>query len=274
MSDTRQLCMVIGHPIEHSLSPALHNAGYRELGIEDRFVYSAHDVRPENISDFVQEARSREIRGISCTTPHKEIIMPYLDVIDPIAQKIGAVNTVVQEKGKLYGYSTDWIGAVEPLKSLTTLRNKKVAVIGAGGAARAMVYGLVDEGAVVTVYNRTLKKAKELAREFNCQASALSNSASIATVDIICNATSLGMHPHEDKTPIDPALLSSHQIVLEAIYNPYETVLLRGAKVQGAQVIHGTEMLLYQAMAQFKLYTGQPAPEAAMREALSKGVKT
>lgn len=269
---TRLHCLVIGHPIAHSLSPVIHNAGYKALGMEDRFVYEAHDVKPEEIPNFLKDIRGKDIRGISCTMPHKEIVMPYLDVVDPVAKDIGAVNTIVQENGKLSGYNTDWIGTVEPLQKLTDLKSKKVAVIGAGGAARAMIYGLVRAGANVTIHNRTLHKAETLAKRFDCHAADLTD-ASIANADIICNATLVGMNPHESEMPINADLLSSRQIVFEAIYNPYETRLVKEAKKCGAQVIHGTEMLLYQAMSQFKLYTGQPAPEVAMRAALSKGVK-
>lgn len=269
---SKSICMVIGHPITHSLSPMLHTAGYKELSIEDRFEYEARDVKPEEISNFLEEIRGTDVRGISCTMPHKEIVIPYLDVVDPVASQIGAVNTIVQENGKLHGYNTDWIGTVEPLKKLIVLRNKKVAVIGAGGAARAMIYGLIREGANVTIYNRTLHKAETLAEEFACQAATLTD-ASIAKADIICNATLVGMHPRESEMPINASLLSSGQVVFDAIYDPYETRLLKEAIEQGAQVIHGTEMLLYQAMAQFKLYTGRSAPEAAMRKALVKGVK-
>lgn len=266
-------CMVIGHPVRHSLSPVIHNAGYKALGIDGKFVYVARDVSPDQISDFVNEVRSAGIRGVSCTMPHKEIIMPFLDEIGPIAEAIGAVNTVVNNKGRLHGYNTDWIGAVEPLKAVTSLKGKKVALIGAGGTARAMTYGLVREGALVTIYNRTLEKAKQLAEEFNCKAEPLQNSESIKAADIICNATSIGMNPHADRALIQDVLLLARHIVLDAVYSPYETKLLKDAKLAGAKVIHGTEMLLWQAMAQFKLYTGQEAPEKAMRNALLAEIK-
>lgn len=268
-----QLCMVIGHPVEHSLSPLLHNTGYKSLGIDDNFVYVACDVKPDDIADFVAGIRAMHVRGVSCTMPHKEIIMPHLDEIDPVAKQIGAVNTVVQKRGKLYGYNTDWIGVVEPLKAVTPLKGKHVGIIGAGGAARAMVYGLVREGALVTIYNRTLQKAEALAKEFDCKAASLADQASLQQADIICNATSLGMHPQEDQMPIESEFISPNHIVFEAIYNPRETRLVKEAKASGAHIVYGSEMLLYQAMAQFKLYTGQEAPEHAMRQALSKEVK-
>lgn len=277
MKSVATKCMVvIGHPVSHSLSPAIHNAGYKALGIDGEFVYTARDVRPEQIRDFVNDVRSTGIRGVSCTMPHKEIIMPLLDEIDPIASKIGAVNTVVNENGCLHGYNTDWIGAVEPLKAVTELKGKNVALIGAGGAARAFAYGLTREGAVVTIYNRTQKKAEDLAKDFNCKAEPLQNPESIKLADIICNATLIGMKPEEDQMPLPaPAelLLPTH-VVFDSVYSPYETKLLKAAKNAGATIIHGTEMLLWQAMAQFKLYTGYGAPEQAMREALAKAVNS
>lgn len=265
-----QLCMVIGHPAKHSLSPVIHNAGYQAAGIDDKFVYVACDVEPERIEDFVRGIRAMGVRGVSCTMPHKEIIMPYLDVIDPVAKKVGAVNTVVQENGKLYGYNTDWLGVVTPLKSVTQLQDKKAFVLGAGGAARAMVYGLLSEGASVTVYNRTAEKAEALAREFGCQATTDISAAKEA--DIICNATSVGMHPHEGQTPLSNEFMRPGHIIFDSIYAPYETKLLRDAETKGAQIIHGTEMLLGQAVAQFELYTGQSAPIDGMRTALMKEV--
>jgi shikimate dehydrogenase len=255
--------MVIGHPITHSLSPEMHNAGYKALGID--FVYVASDVVVEAIPDFIKGVRAMGIRGVSCTLPHKLEVMPYLDEIDPVAEKIGAVNTIVNEGGKLIGYNTDWLGVVAPLEKLVSLKGKKVAVLGAGGAARAAVYGLVNRGADVTIYNRTAQKAEALAREFGCYAASLPGEE-IKTTDIIFNATSLGLHPDEDKTPLSDTLITSRHLVFDAVYNPYETRLLREAKARGAQVIHGAEMFVYQGVAQFKLYTGHEAPVDEMRQ--------
>lgn len=264
--------MVIGEPVTHSLSPLLHNAGYQAAGIDDDFIYVGGNVKPDRIADFVAGTRAMGIRGVSCTVPHKEVIMPYLDTIDPVAEKIGAVNTIVQKNGKLHGYNTDWLGTIAPLNALTTLEDKRVVVIGAGGAARAMIYGLIREGALVTVCNRTIEKAEVLAHEFGCHAAPLSAIDAIKGADIICNATTVGMR--EDKSPIDSQLLTPLQIVFDAVYAPYETRLLKDAQIAGAQIIHGTEMLLHQAIAQFKLFTGHEAPEEAMRSALLDHVGT
>jgi shikimate dehydrogenase len=133
-----KICMVIGDPVEHSLSPRMHNAGYRALGIDNEFVYVARKVKTDDLADFVKGVRAIGIRGVSCTIPHKIKIMKFLDEIDATAREIGAVNTVVNEKGKLKGYNTDWLGAVASLEETISLKNKKVALIGAGGVARAI----------------------------------------------------------------------------------------------------------------------------------------
>lgn len=268
ISAATQLCMVIGDPIGHSLSPALHNAGYRAAGLADKFVYVACQVHPDAIGDFMAGMRALGIRGVSCTMPHKEIVIPYLDEVDPVARQIGAVNTVVQEHGRLVGYNTDWIGTVAPLQLLTTLSGKRAAVIGAGGAAKAMVYGLTQAGAQVTVYNRTYSRALAIAEQFGCGAAGLDNQQELASADIICNATPVGMGEQLGVTPVKAKYLHAGQIILDAIYHPRDTRLLTEAREQGAAVVPGAEMLLYQAMAQFALYTGREAPEEAMRKVL------
>jgi shikimate dehydrogenase len=262
--------MVIGNPIEHSKSPLIHNVGYQALGIDDQFVYVACQVKPQDIEAFTKGAKAMGVRGISCTMPHKEIIMPYLDKIDPVATKIGAVNTVVREGDELVGHNTDWIGVVAPLKNLTSLTGKKVTVIGAGGAAKAMVYGLCQEGAIVTICNILPDQAEALAKQYGCKFAPLNDLPALKEADIICNATPLGMGDFASRTPVDSKFLSGHQIIFDAVYAPYNTRLLKEAAACGAQVVHGTDMLLYQAMAQFKLYTGQEAPEDAMRSALKE----
>ena len=274
MSAPRQVhCMVIGDPVTHSFSPAIHNAGYRAVGIDDRFQYIARRVKPDDIETFMRRVRASAIRGISCTMPHKQLIGPFLDEIDPIAQKIGAVNTVVKREGKLYGYNTDWFGTVGPLQKTIQLEGSKVAVIGAGGAARAMVYGLTRAGAKVTIYNRTMSKAQAIATEFGCIAAPLGTIAAVRDAAIICNATPVGMGKTSDLSPIDSRLISPGQVIFDAVYVPYTTTLLKTATKQGATVVRGTEMLLYQALPQFALFTGIEAPEDAMRQALRKAVR-
>lgn len=266
-----KMCIIIGDPVEHSLSPLMHNVAYEALHIDDQFVFTAAQVKSADLPIVVSAVRAMGIRGLTCTIPHKVEVMKYLDEIDPIAQKIGAVNTVVNENGTLKGYNTDWLGTVTPLESITPLQHKKVALIGAGGAARAMAYGVVTKGAKLTIFNRTVEKAEELAREIDSQVETglmTSLQKDLHTFDIIINATNIGMGDQADKTPVQEKYIQKHHIVFDAVYSPYETRLIRDAKAQGATVIHGTEMLLHQGTAQFELYTSHKAPTDVMRKVL------
>lgn len=263
-----KICMVIGDPVEHSLGPPMHNAGYQALGIDSEFVFVGCHVKPADLAAFAAGVRAMNIRGSSCTLPHKLEIMHYLDEIDKTAQAIGAVNTVVNDNGRLKGYNTDWIGVVDSLEALTSLKGKKVALLGAGGAARAAAYGVTSRGAKLAIYNRTAEKARQLAGQFGGTAHSLADIADTKAMDIIINATSVGLSPNDQETPLPKHLISAQQIVFDAIYAPVETRLIREAKQRGAQVVPGTEMLLKQGLAQFKLFTGRDAPEAAMRSAL------
>jgi len=267
-----KLCIIIGDPVDHSLSPAMHNAGYEALGINDKFVYIAANVKVENVKDVIKAMRVMGFRGLTCTIPHKIEVIKYLDKIDPIAEKIGAVNTVVNDGGVLIGYNTDWLGVVIPLEKETDLTGKKAAIIGAGGAARAMAYGLIARKSKVTIFNRTFEKGRNLAHEIggDCNGCSMENiDEAIGDFDIILNATSLGMGKNVGLSPISKSKIKSHQIVFDAVYVPYETQLLLDAGSVGATAIHGTEMLLHQGIAQFELYTGQKAPEEVMRKALN-----
>jgi len=262
------ICIIIGDPVEHSLSPQMHNAAYEALGIDDQFVFLGARVKIEDVDKVIKGVRAMGIRGLTCTIPHKVKVLNYLDEIDSIAKKIGAANTVVNENGILKGYNTDWLGVLTPLREVTELKNKHVAILGAGGAARAMIYAISSNGAMFTIYNRTLDKAKELAKEFGGQARGLEDFEGIKRADIILNATSLGMVPQELETPLPKRYITQKHIVFDAIYAPFETRLLKEAKEQGATVIHGLEMLLYQGLAQFELYTQRKAPEKVMRNVL------
>ena len=272
ISARTQLCIIIGDPVEHSLSPVMHNAGYEALGIDDQFVFVAARVNVEDVAQVVKGVRVMGIRGLTCTMPHKLEVMKYLDEIDPVARKIGAVNTVVNDQGVMKGYNTDWLGTVEPLEKMAALAGKRVALIGAGGAARAMAYGIISKGAKLKIYNRTIDTAQELANEFQCEAAGLDALPEVTAADIIVNSTSLGMGDLVGETPVPKESISSRHIVFDAVYDPLETRLLREAREKGARVIHGTEMLLHQGFAQFTLYTGRKAPEEAMRKALRENL--
>ena len=258
--------MVIGDPIEHSLSPQMHNAGYEALGIDSQFVYVACRVTVEAIPDFINGVRAMHIKGVSCTIPHKIAVMKYLDEIDEVAKKIGAVNTIVNDDGVLQGYNTDWLGVLTPLEKLTSLKNKSVALLGAGGAARAVAYAVVSKGATLTVYNRTIIKAKLLAKDFGAVAKELHNYKDICASDIIINTTSVGLD--NDETPIPKEYINKNHIVFDAVYGKKETQLIQDAKEKGAQIITGKQMLLHQGSAQFTLFTGYVAPTEAIEKIL------
>src|SRR5258708_15671825 len=223
-----KICMVIGDPIEHSLSPQMHNAGYEALSIDNQYVYVGCHVALNNIETFIKGIRTMNIRGVSCTMPHKFAVMQYLDKIDPIAQKIGAVNTIVNEKNKLIGYNTDWIGITKPLEKITTLKNKIVALIGAGGAARAVAFAVTNSGAKLTLYNRTVKKAIEIAKEFNGITYPFETLENIKFADIIINATSIGMDG-KNNSVLPGKFINNNHIVFDIVYG-YDTKLLREAK--------------------------------------------
>ena len=264
ISAKTKLCMVIGDPVEHSLSPAMHNAGYKAAGLDSEFVYDGTHVTPQNLEAFVNAIRVMNIRGVSCTMPHKQAIMPLLDKIDPIAQKIGEVNTVVNNNGILTGCNTDWLGVIAPLENLTKLEGKRVAVLGAGGSARAAIYGLVSRGAEVTCFNRTLDKAVRLAQEFNCKAQPLVAAAAVElySADIYVNTI-----PNSDKL-FPGGFQAPGRIVFDIVYSNKTSAIIADAKKAGCKVVTGHDMLLHQGTAQFALFTGVPAPEQAMRQAL------
>lgn len=281
ISGKTKLCMIIGDPVEHSLSPAMHNAAYEALGIDDQFVFVASHVDIKKIEIVVNAVRVIGIRGLTCTIPHKIEVMKYLDWIDPVAEKIGAVNTVVNDDGVLKGYNTDWLGTVIPLQQLLKverLGGRNIALIGAGGAARAMAYGVIERGADLTIFNRSIEKAQELAQDLGPHVdvkpmTALVETDSLGDFDIILNATSLGMGEHIEETPIPKSHIQKKHVVFDAVYAPRETRLLREAAEQGAQTIQGLEMLLHQGAAQFELYTGKKAPVEIMRECLMRNEK-
>lgn len=251
-----EIFCIIGNPVTHSLSPQMHNAGYKALGLNFKFV--AFNVI--NLHAAIQGIRSLGIRGVSVTIPHKTEAMKYVDEIDEVAKKIGAINTIINQKGKLKATNTDWIGALRALEEKTTLAHKKIVVSGAGGAARALLYGLTHRKAKVYIMNRTLSKAQNLSVEFHLEGILTDKEcARVQDADILINTTPLGIHS-DDALPFPTEIIRDGQIVFDAVYTPKDTKLLRIAKQNRATVVYGYKMLLYQAMEQFKLFTGFDAP--------------
>lgn len=248
-----KLCCVIGNPVEHSLSPQIHNAAYKALGLN--YVYLA--FRISDVQKALSGLKELGVKGISVTIPHKQEVMKYLDEIDETAKKIGAVNTIVNRNGKLFGTNTDWLGAIQALEEKTKLKSKTVAVLGAGGASRAIVYGLKQKGAVIHIFNRTLENAEKLKEEFKLEGAHLLDDQNLTSeMDIIINTTSVGMAPNADASPIPMECITSNQVVFDIVFAPKDTKLIQYAKANKAIVIYGDRMLLHQAVAQFKLFTG------------------
>ena len=263
-----QLYAIFGHPVAHSLSPAMHNAAFHQSGIEACYV-------PFDVTDIkaaIQAARTLRIRGLSITVPHKISVMPYLDHIDKTVQKIGAVNTVVNRDEALFGTNTDGIGATRALSKEVPLKGKRIVVIGAGGAARAIGFGVQSVGGEVIVANRTIDHGRKLAADLGCEFVPLNDITSVDT-DILVNATTVGMHPEPAKSPVPSAYLKPGMVVMDAVYSPLNTRLLKDAKKQGCITIHGLDMLIYQGAAQFEIWTGKKAPVEVMRKAAKNKIE-
>lgn len=267
------ICMVIGDPVGHSLSPQMHNSAYKALNIDNQYIFIAAKVDIKNVKYICNTMVALSIRGVSCTIPHKIEIMKYLTNIDPIAKKIGAVNTLVNTNGIIKGYNTDWLGVVVPLEKITGIADKKVALLGAGGAARAIAYGIVKRGGRLKIYNRHVEKAVALANEFRGEARSLDQLEEVSEADIIINSTPVGMVPNINETPLPKEFIQKNHIIFDIVYNPLETKLIRDAKEKGAKTICGFEMLLYQGIAQFELYTNKKAPVEVMRKTLLQCLK-
>ncbi|MFC5450308.1 shikimate dehydrogenase [Paenibacillus aestuarii] len=269
---------VFGDPIRHSRSPIMLNRAFREAGMNA--AYAAFHVSPQALGDAVRGIRALGYRGINVTIPHKVEVMQYLDEIDEGAQVIGAVNTIVNENGRLIGYNTDGIGYVRSLKEETgiELQGKAVLLLGAGGAARGVAYALAKEGAAcIYIANRTKERAVELAQTIQAYTQAVGLGLdeveqAAGAVSLIVNTTSAGMHPHVDELPMPVDLLSDKHLVSDLIYNPRITRFLREAEARGARIHGGLGMFIYQGAYAFEYWTGTPAPVAAMRQVVEQSL--
>jgi 3-dehydroquinate dehydratase/shikimate dehydrogenase len=257
------ICGVIGNPIGHSLSPLLHNTGYVAANRDAMFV----PFFVEDLPEFVKTIPEFGLRGISVTIPHKQNIMKYLQDCEPMAEKIGAINTVVVAKnGKLRGSNTDYAGVLRALEGKLHLAGARALIFGSGGSARAAAFALANSGAEVLICARREAAARELARACGAQAIARRHLVS-ACFELIVNATPVGMYPHDGVSPLSAKELNA-PFVMDLIYRPMQTELLRIAAKKGFGVISGVEMFLAQGFAQWELFMGQRAPEAAMRRAV------
>lgn len=279
ISGGTRVCALIGYPVGHSLSPAMHNAAFQYLGLD--YVYVAFNVPPGRLKDAVSGIRGLGIYGVNVTMPHKINVIKYLDELDEGARLAGSVNTILNRDEKLVGYTTDGLGALSALRHAgADPAGRKVVILGAGGASRSICFALANYVRELVILNRTLERAVKLADELrrvfssaNVGAGPLSDSvleSVLKDADILINATSVGMKPNVDETPVKRELLHGNLTVFDIVYEPLETRLLKEAKSVGARTVDGLWMLVYQGALSFEIWTGAKAPVEVMREAALK----
>ena len=260
---------VIGNPVAHSLSPVMHNRAFAATGCNA--VYLAFCV--SDPAAAIKGIKALNVKGLSVTLPYKVAVMEYLDDIDKTAAGIGAVNTIVDHDGKLIGYNTDCQGAINALQTRTPLNGKSVAIIGAGGAARAIGFGLAAVAGHLTILNRTHKSGEQLAADLKADFLPL-DECRPNRYDILINTTPVGMHPHIDATPLAKQAYSKEMVVMDIVYNPLNTQFLKDAAATGCRTITGVDMFVFQGALQFELWTGRKAPVEVMREAVFQALQT
>lgn len=285
MIDTHtQVVGVIGWPVEHSLSPAMHNAALRHMGLN--WVYLAFAVPPERVAEAVAAVRGLGLVGLNVTIPHKQAAAEHLDELDDAARALEAVNTIVRRENRLVGYNTDAQGFLRALEEQGhTVAGRRVAIIGAGGAARSVAWAVARAGAAgLTILNRTSQRAEAVcalaasaaAGLFVTQAPLSGPVAEQAVweAEVVVNCTPVGMHPRVEEGPVIPGeWLHEGQVVVDLIYNPRESTLLRAARAQGAQVVDGTGMLVHQGAIALQHWSGREPPVEVMRTALLQALE-
>ncbi len=278
-----QVCAVIGNPVAHSLSPAIHNAAFQELGLD--FIYVA--FRVEDVKNALAGMRALEnFRGMSVTIPHKIEAMNHVDEIAPIDRSIGSINTIIHPQGKLLGAGTDGPGALKAIRDAgVEVGGRNVLMLGSGGAARAIAFTLARNTSLasLSILDIDTQMLTMLAADLKAGTDACISSAALGrdslaeamkTSDIIIHCTPVGMHPNEDVSLIPSSLFRPDQVVLDIVYNPLETKLLRDARAYGLAVISGAEMFINQAALQFELFTGQEAPVELMHQVVMEHLKS
>lgn len=258
---------VIGNPVAHSLSPIMHNAAFSEVGYDG--VYAAFKVH--DLEAALSGMKALGIKGLSVTIPHKVNVMALLDECDDLSKKIGAVNTIVEKNGKLWGTNTDCTGAVSALREKTDIPGKRVLILGAGGAARAIAWGISRENGHVIIANRTPEKGRALAEELNADCCPIPEAVE-TDWDILINTTSVGMSPQTERVPVSRDAIKPGRIVMDIVYNPIETMLLKMAKEKGCTTVDGVMMFVRQGAMQFELWTGQKAPVQIMEKVVRDAI--
>jgi shikimate dehydrogenase len=282
ISTSTRLCAVIGNPVAHSLSPALHNAAFDALGLD--YVYTA--FRVEDLKSAIAGMRALEnFRGMSVTIPHKIEVIDYLDEVGDIDRSIGSINTVINEKGRLCGFGTDGPGALKAILDAGVNPDaSNVLMLGAGGASRAIAFTLARSASirklVMTDINEPMLRALAADLKSGTNVAVEADllgpdtiAARMSEADIIINCTPVGMHPNENSSLVPPALFRRGQVVFDVVYTPLETKLLKEAAAKGCIVISGVEMFVNQAVLQFEMFTGADAPVDVMRKVLMERLK-
>jgi 3-dehydroquinate dehydratase/shikimate dehydrogenase len=272
-----ELFGVVGDPLGHTLSPLVHNAAFQSMGMNR--VYVPFRVPVDDFKSFLQQTAWLNIKGLSVTIPHKEVAVECVQQADGAVRMVGAVNTMVRREAGWEGHNTDYRAAMASLEAklgaaageTAPLASKTVLVLGAGGVARAIVFGLVRRGAIVTVANRNKERGQALARDAGCRFVEWPRRMS-ALCDILVNCTPIGMHPEVDDIPVPIGFLREGMIVFDTVYNPENTLLVKEARLRGCRVVTGVEMFVRQAVLQFQIFTEQEAPAELMEDAVRRAL--
>lgn len=277
MKTTPKIYGLIGYPVKHSLSPAMHNAAFKKLKINA--VYMLFEKTREEFPSAIRQLKTMGVSGFNVTVPYKQEVIPYLDGLDILARRIGAVNTVLNQKGRFVGYNTDALGFVNSLKDDLSFdpQGKNIFIVGAGGASRAIGFALAEEKArKIVFYDCLADKAKMLAKDIqgifpDCLVSSAALARPETTTNLLVNASNCGMKKG-DPLPIDLKILPDDIKVYDIIYNPHPTKLVKEALKRRLMAVNGLGMLLGQGAAAFEIWTRQKAPGELMRSALRKAI--
>lgn len=278
INENTEVYAVVGDPIAQSLSPAIHNAAFRSLGLNKTLVPIL--IPSGRLKTSLDELAWVGLRGCSITIPHKEEVIPLLSKSDGAVERTGSCNTMLIQDGERVGYNTDYRAAMDSLEEAlggiatgdeaSPLLEKNALLLGAGGVARSIAFGLARRGAIVTITNRHDERAARLAEEVGCRAVPWSSRASLHNVNIVINCTPVGMHPNVDDTPMPPAGFQPGMVVMDTVYHPENTMFLKLARERECRTVTGVDMFVRQAAHQFLLYTGQEAPPDVMREVVRR----
>ena len=254
---------LIGNPVGHSLSPVMHNSAYRDMDLNARYV----SFCVKDLENAILGIRALDIKGVSVTIPHKVEVMKYLDEVDEESRKIGAVNTIINNNGRLLGANTDWMGVVRTLQEAVDIKDRTFLILGVGGTALAALFGIIREGGLPVIVNRPEEEetGRKIARLWDCPFYRLSEIGQLR-MDFLMNTTPVGMYPNVEQSPVSPEILGNFRWVMDVIYNPYKTKLLRDAEKAGCGVLSGLDMFVHQGAEQIKLWTGREPNLALMRE--------